>query len=252
MRRTKDAKGLILALAVITSMLAGCGGKTVTFRYPGETMSFPSTGQPIPTLYVDLVNDLRPSAQREGEGSVADINFPSDENWTMPVNQIYYQALIQDLTQTNLVSVVPLRSQADYILEVDLLHMGCKVKRSVAGFGLAGVAGGAIGYAIGQNGGAAAVGALLGIGAIPVPAKMKAACEVNLRVYDQKHEPFFEQACLGEITKDRWESMTTRKDQKWVDEYLTVAVKRCNACLLGQLRQALVEAGEQELPQLDD
>jgi len=47
--------------------------------------------------------------------------------------------------------------------------------------------------------------------------------------------------CLGEITKNRWEGMTSRKDQQWVDEYLTVAVKRCNACLLGQLRQALVE-----------
>ncbi len=252
MRRTKDVVGLVLALSVMTSLLAGCGAEKVTFRYPGETMSFPSTGQPIPTLYVDLVNDLRPGAQRSGEGAVADINFPSDENWTMPVNQVYYQALIQDLTQTNLVSVVPLRSQADYILEVDLLHMGCKIKRSVAGFALAGVAGGAVGYAIGQNGGAAAVGALLGIGAIPVPAKMKAVCEVNLRVYNQQHDPFFEEACLGEITKDKWEGMTSRKDQAWVDEFLTVAVKRCNACLLGQLRQALVEAGEQEMPQLEN
>jgi hypothetical protein len=237
--------GVVLCLLAV---VAGCGGSKVSFHYPAESLVFPHEGQP-PALYVELVNDLRPGSQREGEGSLLDINFPADENWDMAVGQVYYQALLQDLTQTNLVEVVPLRSQADFVLEVDLLHMGCKVKRNGMGFALAGLAGGGIGYLIGQSGGAAAIGAVVGLGAVPVPTVMKAACEVNLRVYDHERELFYDRTCLGEITKNRWEGMTSRKDQEWVDEYLTVAVKRCNACLLGQLRQALIEAETETVPQ---
>jgi hypothetical protein len=86
------------------------------------------------------------------------------------------------------------------------------------------------------------VGAVIGIGAIPVPTRMRAVCEVQLQVRDREGEPFFTETCLGEITKDTWEGMTSRKEQQWVDDYLTVAVKRANACLLGQLRQALAES----------
>ncbi len=234
-----------LAVLGLMALATGCGGgKSATFNYPSESMAFPPLGDDTPTLFVEFVNDLRPGSQRSGEGGLATYRFPSDENWDAPVNMIYYQALVQDLTQTNLVEIVPLRSQADYVLEVDLNHMGVKISRSAAGFGVTAIVGGAIGYAISRNAAGAAVGAVAGIGAIPVPAKLRAVCEVNLRVYDREGELFWERTCLGEITKSKWEGLTARNDQKWVDEYLTVAVKRCNACLLGQLRQALVEAGE--------
>jgi hypothetical protein len=207
-RATLLVAGLAV-LAGLLTLLAGCGGKEASFHYPSESLVFPRLGPDTPALFVELVNDLRPGSQRSGEGGLITYRFPSDENWDQPVNQIYYQALVQDLTQTDLVEVVPLRSQADYTLEVDLNHMACKVSRSAAGFALTGIAGGALGWVVSRNPAGTALGAVIGVGA---------------------------------TTKNRWEGITSREDQRWVDEYLTVAVKRCNACLLGQLRQALAEA----------
>jgi hypothetical protein len=236
----------VLLIALV--LIGGCGGKSASFHYPSESLVYPPLGPETPALFVELVNDLRPGSQRGGEGGVVTYRFPSDENWDRPVNQIYYQALVQDLTETDLVQLVPLRSQADYSLEVDLNHMGCKVSRSAAGFLLTAVAGGAAGWALSGDAAGAALGAVVGVGAIPVPTKLRAVCEVTLRVYDAERRLFFERTCLGEITKSRWDGITSRKDQQWVDEYLTVAVKRCNACLLGQLRQARVEAGAGATP----
>lgn len=253
MRREANGAALRRAILLLTGVaalaallaLAGCGGgQSVEFHYPGESMAFPRKGDDVPRLYVEFVNDLRPGSQRAGEGGLATYRFPSDEHWAAPVAQVYYEALVQDLTQTDLVEIVPLRSQADYTLEVDLNHMGCKITRNAAGYVLAGAVGGGLGYAAGRSGASAAAGVLLGIGAIPVPTRMKAVCEVKLRVYADGREVFFERQCLGEVTRDSWQGLTARKEQEWVDEYLTVAVKRCNACLLGQLRQALMQAGE--------
>jgi len=236
-RAAAGSLGLLLALG-------GCGGGDVALNYPSESLVFPHAGGAAPRLFVEFVNDLRPESQRAGEGSLATLRFPADEQWTAPANQVYYQALVQDLTQTNLVEIVPLRSQADYTLEVNLMHMGCKLSRSPAGFAMAGLIGGGLGYLVGQSGASTAAGVVIGIGAIPVPTRLRSVCEVQLRIHDREQAVFFEQSCLGEVTKDIWEGLTSRKDQAWVDQYLTVAIKRCNACLLGQLRQALVEAGE--------
>ncbi len=235
---------LLVALIAAVALTAGCGGSKVNFNYPGESLQYPPLGDDPPRLYVDLVNDLRPESQRGGHGKIATIRLPADGKWSAPVNQIYYQALVQDLAQTSLVEVVPMRSQAEYTLEIDLEHLGVRVSRSPGAFALTALGGAGLGYAVSQSGGAAAVGALLGVGAIPVPTRIRAVSQVKLRVYDEAGELFFERTCLGEVTRDVWETVTARKDQQWVDAYLTTAVKRCNACLLGQLRQAMVEAGE--------
>jgi len=236
----------LLAVLMVVVLAAGCGGSKIRFNYPGESLVFPHLGDAPPRLYVEYINDLRPDSQRGGQGKIATLRLPADDAWDRPVNQIYFQALVQDLSQTHLVEVVPLRSQADYILEVDLEHMSCRVSRSPAAFLVTSLMGAGAGYALSQSSGAAIGGAVVGALAIPVPTRIRAVTQVKLRVYDQDQELFFERTCLGEVTRDVWEGLTSRKDQQWVDEYLTVAVKRCNACLLGQLRQALVEAGEDQ------
>jgi len=225
--------GVLLAL-----FLAGCGARQVSFNYPGETLVFPNEGPP-PAIYVEFVNDLRGERQRNGTGSSGDIRFPSDEQWDQPVARIYYEALVQDLTQTNALVVANSLADADYVLQVDLLHLGCAVKRSTTGWLASAVLGGVAGWALGQNVGATAAGVLVGVGAVPVPTTLRAVCEVRLRVTDLDGVSVWEDSCLGEVTDRSFEPMTSRKDQQWVDRYLTVAVKRCNACLVGQLRQTL-------------
>lgn len=238
----RSLQGLVLAGVALTlglAILAGCGGQAVTFHYPGESLVFPNQGQP-PILYVEFVNDLRPTLQRQGSNAAHDVRFPSDENWDRPAAQIYYEALTQDLTQTNALALANSTSNAEYILSVDLLHMGCAAKRSQAGWLVSGVAGAALGWVASGSPFGGVAGALLGVGAVPVSTKVRAVCEVKLEVSDLDGNVVFEETCLGEITDGSMEGMTSRKDQQWVDQFLTVAVKRCNACLVGQLRQALV------------
>lgn len=229
------AGGGMLLLALI---LVGCSARQVSFNYPGEKLVFPNQGPP-PSLYFESVNDLRSERQRSGHGTRGDNRFPSDEQWDQPVVRIYHEALVQDLTQTNALVIANSLTDADYILQIDLLNLGCAAKRATTGWLGSGVVGGAIGWLAGQNWGAAAVGALVSVGALPWPTTLRAVCEVRLRVADLDGVPVWEDTCLGEITDRTWEPMTSRKDQQWVDRYLTVAVKRCNACLVGQLRQTL-------------
>ncbi|MEZ4388373.1 MAG: hypothetical protein R3D98_12525 [Candidatus Krumholzibacteriia bacterium] len=230
---------VVLAGASLALVLGGCSGKRVTFHYPGETLVFPNQGPP-PAIYVEYVNDLRGDRQRAGDDGATDARFPADEDWDRPVAQIYHDALMQDLTQTSALAVARSLSEADYVLTVDLLHLGCAAKRSSTGWLASALLGGVAGWALGHNAGGAAAGAVLGVGAVPVPTRLRAVCEVRLRVTDLDGAPVWEDSCLGEVTDGGWESMTSRRDQYWVDRYLTVAVKRCNACLVGQLRQTLM------------
>ncbi len=230
---------LVILGALALAVLSGCGTSRVTFNYPGETLVFPHQGLP-PAIYVATVNDLRPGRQRAGDGSSSDTRFPSDDQWDRSVAQIYYEALVQDLTQTNAVAVSTTRAEADYVLTVDLLHMGCAARRSSTGWLASALLGAGAGWAAGQSPWAAVGGAILGVAAIPVPTRVRAVCEVRLSVSEPDGTPVWSETCLGQMTDSRWEGMTARKDQEWVDRYLTVAVKRCNACLVGQLRSELV------------
>ncbi len=198
---------LLGSLVVVGLVLAGCSSQRVTFHYPGETLVFPNQGQP-PSIYVEFVNDLRNERQRTGDGGASDARFPADEDWDRPVAQIYYDALVQDLTQTNALALANSIGEADYVLEVDLLHLGCAVKRNSTGWLASALLGGVAGWAIGHNPGAAVGGVVLGIGAVPVPARLRAVCEVRLRVADLEGAPVWEDSCLGEITDSGWESMT--------------------------------------------
>ncbi len=231
-------------ILVALVLLAGCSRAPVVFNYPDENVVFPEQGRVRAKLFVEFINDMRPAEEREGAGKFTTVHFPADDEWDRPVTRIYYEALVKDLQQTQLVELVPMRSQADYVLEVDLLQLGAKVSRSAGSYVMAAAVGAGLGYVLTQSAGGAAVGAVVGIGAMPVPGRMHAVTEARLKLFDAAREPFWDRTCLGEQVKDMWTGVTARSDQEWVDQYLTVAVKRCNACLLGQLRQALLAEGE--------
>lgn len=231
-------------ILVALVMLAGCSRAPIVLNYPDEHVVFPDQGVTRAKLFVEFINDMRPAEEREGTGKFTTVYFPADDEWDRPVTRVYYEALVKDLGQTELVELVPMRSQADYVMEVDLLRLGAKVTRSAGGYVMAAAAGAGLGYVLTQSAGGAIAGAVVGVGAMPVPAQIHAVTEARLRIFDAAREPFWDRTCLGEQVKDMWTGVTSRADQQWVDEYLTVAVKRCNACLLGQLRQALLAEGE--------
>jgi len=231
-------------IPVVLVLLAGCSRAPIVFHYPDENVVFPDQGRVRAKLFVEFINDMRPTEEREGSGAFTTVYFPADNEWDRPVTRIYYEALVKDLQQTQLVELVPMRSQADYVMEVDLLQLGAKMTRSAGGYAMAVAAGAGLGYVLTQSAGGAVVGAVVGIGAMPVPGRMHAVTEARLKIFDAEREPFWDRTCLGEQVKDMWTGVTARADQDWVDTYLTVAVKRCNACLLGQLRQALLAEGD--------
>lgn len=235
---------LALMLAAMTG-LTGCGGGKIAFIYPDEALDFQLRNLKTPAVYVDSVTDMRPPLQRQGQGHFFTITYPKDSSWVVPPTQIYAEALAQDLEQTHLVELVPLHAQADYILSLDLLSLSCQLRRSPASFLLAGAIGAGAGLALGEDGSdrakLGAVLAAIGIVAIPVPTTNHAEAEVRLTLKDRAGNIVWQKSCLGEVTENKYITATSRQDQELVDEHLTRAVKRANACLLGQMRQFLLE-----------
>jgi len=238
--------GAVLSTAALVA-LVGCGGREVEFRYPGEEIDFSLLTTSSPQVYIDIVRDLRSAEQRLGEGRFMGISYPSDEQWTVPVVQLYRDALVQDLTETNLVEIVPLISQADFTLSADIVSLGARLQRNLLNFLVPFALGFGAGMVLGDDtSGGVKIGALLGTAtmlAIPTPTSHRAECEVKLTLRDREGEIVWQRACLGLLDKDIWRTATSRDDQDLVDEYLATAVKRANACLLGQLRQVLITEG---------
>ncbi len=201
-------------------------------------------GEP-PALYFDGVTDMRPPEQRQGQGHFFNITFPKDSSWEVPATQVYAEALAQDLEQTNLFALVPLRGQADYVLSADLLSMGCRLERSPGSFLLTGAVGAGLGMALGNDGShrakLATALAVVGMLAIPVPTTDKAEAEVRLTLKDTSGNVVWQASCLGQYEGKKAITPTARLDQQLVNEHLTRAVKRADACLMGQLRQFLVQ-----------
>ncbi|HPF70810.1 MAG TPA: hypothetical protein PLQ13_09085 [Candidatus Krumholzibacteria bacterium] len=237
---------LRLALALpLLLLVAACSSEKIVFVYPDEAMDFRyQEGEP-PSVYFDGVTDMRPPVQREGEGHFFGITYPKDASWDAPASIVYAEALAQDLQQTNLVALVPLRGQARYVLTADLISMTCRLERSPMSFLLTGAVGAGVGMAVGEDAShrakLASALAVVGMLAIPVPTSNRAECEVRLVLKDMSGDILWESSCLGEYEAKKAVTPTARQDQQLVDEHLTRAVKRANACLLGQLRQYLVE-----------
>jgi len=239
-----------LAPLLLLALLAagGCGSEKIFMTYPDEVVDFSIPGRPMPALYIDTVTDMRPPEQRQGQGSFFKISFPDDESWEAPPTTIYAEALAQDLEQTHLVELVPLHSQADYILSVDLLSMGNRMERSPASFLLTGALGAGLGMVLGDTPSdrtKLAVGlGVVSVLAVPVPTRNRAEAAVRMTLKDRQGEVLWQKTCYGEYEGKSYMTPTARQDQKLVDEYLTKAVKRANGCLLGQLRQQLLGSSE--------
>jgi hypothetical protein len=237
-----------LAVILFAVALTGCGAQKMTFLYPDERVNMALLGSRTPALYIDTVTDLRPAAQREGQGHFFRITFPKDESWEAPVTRIYADALVQDLEQTGLVELVPLASQADYLLSADLLSFTCELKRTAMSYLLTGLIGGAAGFALGDDAShrakLAVATAAVGMMAIPVPTDHRAEAEVRVTLRDRRGEIVWQRACLGEVTDRSHITPTARQDQELVTRNLTRATKRANACLFGQLRQFLQEQAD--------
>ena len=246
--RHRRLLGPVLMSLLLLPLLAGCGSDKIILIYPDEAVDFRLAGRPMPTMYIDTVTDMRPPEQRDGQGHFFTIKFPNDESWEAPATTIYAEALAQDLEQTHLVELVPLYSQADYILSVDLLSMGNKMERSPASFLVTGAIGAGLGFAIGSGDGdagkLAATLAVVSMLAVPVPTKNSAEAEVRLTLKDQNGNVIWQEACLGQYEGKSFMTPTARQDQKLVNEYLGKAIKRANGCLIGQLRQQFMESAE--------
>lgn len=245
-RRFCFRRALLLASLVLVLMgMASCGTQEIVFVYPDEALDFQLRNLKMPAVYIDTVTDLRPLEQRSGEGHFFTIIYPKDDAWEVPATQIYAEALAQDLDQTNLVELVPLHAQADYILSMDLLSLSCKLKRSPASFLLAGAIGAGAGMALGDDAShrikLGAVLAAITMVAVPVPTNNHAEAEVQLTLKDRTGNILWQKSCLGEVDEKKYLTATAREDQQLVNEHLTKAVKRANACLLGQMRQYLLE-----------
>lgn len=251
--RLKKIRGHLVAVLAILLVVLGvssCGSDKITFVYPDEAIDFQLRSLKMPALYIDTVTDMRPIEQRQGQGHFFGITYPDDESWEVPATQIYAEALAQDLEQTHLVELVPLHSQADYILSVDLLSMGCRLQRSPVAFLVPGLLGVGAGMALGSDASHRAklsvALAAVAILAIPVPTKNLAEAEVRLTLKDRSGNVLWQKSCLGEIEAKKYITSTARQDQELVNEYLTKAVKRANGCLLGQLRMEFSGQGSTE------
>jgi hypothetical protein len=239
---------LLLAALLTLVLLAGCGSRTIYLNYPGEELDFQLPDMQSPAVYMDTVTDMRPPVQRTGRGHFLGIDYPNDGAWERPVSELYAEALAEDVSQTNLVQLVPLRGQADYVLSADILSLGCRFERNGTSFLLPFLVGGAAGFALGDDTShSLKLGTALGlvsVMAIPMPSKNYAEVEIRMTLANRQGDVIWQKSCLGEYEDKVRATATSRHDQKYVDQHLTRAIKRANGCLLGQMRQFLIEQGE--------
>lgn len=238
-----------LGPAVVCALLLGsCGGPRIDLPYPDEMAgNVFADSLPPPRVFLGSVEDLRPAAQHKGQGSFFGITYPGDDGWVHPVDQLYRAALAKDLAQTRVVELTPLPRQAAYTLSAEIYSLACHLQRSPGAYLLpmsAGMLGGMVfGDTPSDRVRTGLVAGLALMIATPMPTPQRAECEVRLTLRDMAGEVVWQQTCLGEIEGHIYVPATSRDDKKQAEKSLPRAVKRCNACLLGQLRQYLVEAG---------
>lgn len=234
---------LIAGLGLLLGLLAGCNDYRVRFLYPREGRGAYFNERPEVSLYVAEPVDLRPSDEREGKGWLITRHFPADEHLDQSATRITMRALLQDLNQTQLAVLVRNPDNADYRLETRLLNMTTTLHRPITAWAVplaAGVAVGAL-ASINSDGGTShflktgAVGLVIGT-MFPAPADLRGYVRLEADLVDPAtDEVVWSTTCEGEFGRSMAISMASRDDQRLVEDFLPKALKRANACAVGQL-----------------
>lgn len=244
-RRPLRPVALPILLAVLLPLAAGCGGSRVGFPYSRESLVYPASQTRLARIQLLSVEDARPAVQRAGQGHFTGITFPDDASWSHPVADLYRGALLQDIEQTSLAEPVPLSTQADYTLEATIHSFHCRMERNAVAYALPVGVGMVGGFFWGDDTSSklkrGLVLSVAALGALPVPLKLRAEAEVELVLRDRGGQELWRQVCIGEVADNVAEPAVSRRDAHFAQRLLPQAVKRCNACLLGQLRQWLIE-----------
>lgn len=239
----------ILIVAVLGLALAssGCNNYRVRFLYPQETRTNLFNTRPDIAIYVADPEDLRASRERQGRGFLQTLHFPPDDKLDQPASQIVRRALMQDLLQTRVARLVQNPDNANYILSSQLLSMTTELRRPSSAWAfpvIAGIAAGVIGGAgtdVGHGVKVGLVGAFLGT-FIPAPANTEGIVEVKLELRDrQTNDVVWSTTCTGSHERTIRLSLSAREDKKIAEDFLPKALKRANACAVGQLYAHLQE-----------
>lgn len=233
----------ILPAVLALLLLAGCSDYRVRFLYPREGRGAYFNERPEVSLYVAEPVDLRPSDEREGKGWLVTRHFPSDDHLDQSPTRITMRALLQDLNQTQLAVLVRNPENADYRLETRLLNMTTTLHRPITAWAVplaTGVAVGAL-ASINSDGGTShflktgAVGVVIGT-MFPAPADLRGHVRLELDLIERETgDVVWTTTCEGEFTRSMAISMASRDDQRLVEDFLPKALKRANACAVGQL-----------------
>jgi len=245
MLKTRPLLPLILVLAAM--VLTACQNYTVYFRYPEERANF-FTERPATSLYVAEPVDLRPQKQREGSGAFVTLRFPGDDKLDVPVSSIVRRALMQDILSTRVARLVQNPENADYLLQTQVLSMTTELHRTGRQFAVPLLVGVGVGLAAGAGTDLShgvklgLVGMVLGT-FIPLPTRTEGLVEMRLELRDQDTgELVWSTNCTGSEVDKVSLSISAREDKKLAERFLPAALKRANACAVGQLYQYLQEA----------
>ncbi len=246
MRRAAPA---VLSMALL--LLGGCAKYTVYLHYPQESGNI-FTEQPSTSIFVAEPVDLRSQKEREGKGAFISLRFPADDRLDVPMADVARRAIMQDILATRVARLVQNPENADYLLNTQVLSMTTHVHRSgkqfivplLTGVGIGVAAGAGTSLSHGLKWGA--VGVLLGT-FIPLPTPTEGVVELRMELRDRlTEEVVWSTVCKG-VEKDKVSmSISARKDKKLAERFLPKALKRANACAVGQLYQYLSRHSGQE------
>jgi hypothetical protein len=232
-------RACLVVLLLALPLLGACSTSRIGFPYPQEAGGLVYGGKGAPRVLLGQVEDVRPQEQQEGQGHFGTITFPKRRALLRPMVDLYRDALAQDLASTEVVTLVPSAAQAGFVLSAEIFNLDCRQIRSPGVFVLPAAAGLTAGLATGKTSSdRLKSGIVIGFAlmlAVPMPARLQAESEVRLTLRDMEGRTVWQQTCKGEIAEQVYLPVTAREDKKYAEKYLPRAVKRCNACLLGEL-----------------